>query len=58
MNIFLDLDGALTDPRQGIVACIKYALVALGHLISAGREHGMGKVPLLTSRWRVADPGL
>jgi phosphoglycolate phosphatase len=26
MNVLLDLDGTLTDPRQGILACIKHAL--------------------------------
>ena len=30
VNIFFDLDGTLTDPREGIVACIKHALVSLG----------------------------
>ena len=29
MHIFFDLDGTLTDPREGIVACIQYALSAL-----------------------------
>ena len=31
MNILLDLDGTLTDPRVGIVGCIKYALNELAH---------------------------
>ena len=26
-----DLDGTLTDAREGIVACLKYALQGLGH---------------------------
>jgi len=30
MNILFDLDGTLTDPREGIVGCIKHALVTLG----------------------------
>ena len=30
MNIFFDLDGTLTDPGEGIVACIRHALVELG----------------------------
>ncbi|MGE0358134.1 MAG: HAD hydrolase-like protein [Burkholderiales bacterium] len=30
MNILLDLDGTLTDPREGIVGCIKHALARLG----------------------------
>jgi phosphoglycolate phosphatase len=29
MNVLFDLDGTLTDPRQGIVACIRHALVTL-----------------------------
>ena len=31
MNILLDLDGTLTDPRTGFVASINYALTTLGH---------------------------
>ena len=30
MHIFFDLDGTLTDPRKGIVACFKHAFTALG----------------------------
>jgi phosphoglycolate phosphatase len=30
MNILFDLDGTLTDPKEGIVACFKHALVTLG----------------------------
>ena len=30
MNILFDLDGTLTDPREGIVACIKHGLASLG----------------------------
>ena len=30
MNILFDLDGTLTDPRDGIVRCIQYALERLG----------------------------
>ena len=29
MNVLLDLDGTLTDPRVGIVGCIKHALNSL-----------------------------
>jgi phosphoglycolate phosphatase len=29
VNLLFDLDGTLTDPRQGILACFKYALEAL-----------------------------
>ena len=31
LNVLFDLDGTLTDPREGIVACLKYALLGLGH---------------------------
>jgi phosphoglycolate phosphatase len=31
MNILMDLDGTLTDPREGIVACIRHALEGVGH---------------------------
>ncbi len=30
MNILFDLDGTLTDPREGMVRCIKIALAGLG----------------------------
>ena len=30
MNVLLDLDGTLADPREGIVRCIRYALNGLG----------------------------
>lgn len=29
MYVFFDLDGTLTDPKQGIIACIQYALSSL-----------------------------
>ncbi len=31
MNLLFDLDGTLTDPREGIVRCIQHALVTLGY---------------------------
>lgn len=31
MNVLLDLDGTLTDPREGILACLKHALASIGH---------------------------
>lgn len=31
MHILLDLDGTLTDPREGIVGCIRHALQKMGH---------------------------
>lgn len=30
-NILWDLDGTLTDPKQGILTCIRYALEGRGH---------------------------
>lgn len=33
MNVLLDLDGTLTDPREGITRCIQYALERLGRPI-------------------------
>ena len=30
VNVLFDLDGTLTDPREGIVACLKHALLRLG----------------------------
>lgn len=30
MNVLFDLDGTLTDPKEGILACFKYALETLG----------------------------
>ena len=29
-SVFLDLDGTLTDPKEGITRCIQYALTGLG----------------------------
>jgi len=31
MNLIFDLDGTLTDPEEGIVACIRHALERLGY---------------------------
>jgi phosphoglycolate phosphatase len=30
MNVLLDLDGTLTDPREGIVRCLRHAFIAMG----------------------------
>lgn len=38
MNILFDLDGTLTDPREGIVACIRHALSTLGQPVPADAE--------------------
>ncbi len=31
VSLLFDLDGTLTDPREGIVRCLQYALKELGH---------------------------
>jgi phosphoglycolate phosphatase len=31
MNVLIDLDGTLTDPKKGITACIQHALRSLGY---------------------------
>jgi phosphoglycolate phosphatase len=31
MNLLIDLDGTLTDPKKGITACIQHALRSLGY---------------------------
>jgi phosphoglycolate phosphatase len=36
LNVFFDLDGTLTDPREGIVNCFEYALSRLGIAIDPG----------------------
>ena len=33
VNVLFDLDGTLTDPREGIVACFKYTLLELGYCV-------------------------
>ena len=38
MNILLDLDGTLTDPREGIVGCIRHALTGLEHRCPSDSE--------------------
>jgi phosphoglycolate phosphatase len=35
-NIFFDLDGTLTDSKEGIVNCIYYALEKLGYPVPEG----------------------
>lgn len=37
-NIFFDLDGTLTDPKEGIVNCIQFACVGLGHKLDAADD--------------------
>jgi len=43
-TIFFDLDGTLTDPKDGITRCIQYALEKVGAdsaplALTAYREH-------------------
>src|SRR5215510_7360180 len=38
VNVLFDLDGTLTDPREGIVACLKHALLRLGHKCPSDSE--------------------
>jgi phosphoglycolate phosphatase len=56
MNILFDLDGTLTDPKEGIVASIEYALVSLGHSVQANEnfERFIGP-PLRTSFSELLD---
>jgi phosphoglycolate phosphatase len=35
-NIFFDLDGTLTDSKEGIIKCIDYALEKLGYAVPEG----------------------
>ena len=35
MHLLFDLDGTLTDPKQGIVACIRYALAKMSIEVAA-----------------------
>lgn len=38
VNLLLDLDGTLTDPRDGIVGCIRHALLEIGETPPADQE--------------------
>ena len=38
MHVFFDLDGTLTDSREGIVRCIQYALQELGAFVPSDGE--------------------
>lgn len=38
MNVLFDLDGTLTDPREGIVACMKHALASLHRPVPGDAE--------------------
>jgi phosphoglycolate phosphatase len=33
MNVLFDLDGTLTDPREGIIGCIRHAMQGLGRAV-------------------------
>jgi phosphoglycolate phosphatase len=38
VNVLLDLDGTLTDPRKGIVGCVRHALSELGEVAPSDQE--------------------
>jgi phosphoglycolate phosphatase len=56
-DVLLDLDGTLTDPRDGIVRCIQYALEQLGADVpdAAGLEQYIG--PPIRDTFRDLLPG-
>jgi len=57
VNVLFDLDGTLTDPRQGILACFKHALEALHVDPPADRElEGFIGPPLHESFARLFGP--
>jgi phosphoglycolate phosphatase len=58
MNVLLDLDGTLTDPREGIVQCIKHALTGLDEPCPADTVlEGYIGPPLQSSFGAVFGPG-
>jgi phosphoglycolate phosphatase len=52
-HILLDLDGTLTDPREGIVGCIQHALTALGLEAPPPRELERFIGPPLAQTFRI-----
>lgn len=52
-QIFFDLDGTLTDPRAGIVACIQHAMTALGRDLPSSLELERFIGPPLSGTFRV-----
>ena len=36
--IFFDLDGTITDSSEGILNCIEYSLVSMGHVVPVREE--------------------
>jgi phosphoglycolate phosphatase len=56
INIFFDLDGTLTDPKEGITRCIQYALGEL-NVVSPGQEELVAfiGVPLRKMFERILD---
>jgi phosphoglycolate phosphatase len=53
LNVLFDLDGTLTDPREGIVGCFKYALLKLGHNCPSDLELARFIGPPLQESFRV-----
>jgi len=58
MNVLFDLDGTLTDPKEGIVACFRHALDSLGvnPPPAGGLERLIGP-PLVESFSNLLGPG-
>ena len=60
-TVLLDLDGTLADPREGIVACYRHALNALGHPCPTDEElERLIGPPLHDTLWSILgrdDPG-
>jgi len=57
VNLLFDLDGTLTDPREGIVACIEHALVVLGESVPTPVELEAFIGPPLRDAFRTLMPG-
>lgn len=57
-HVFFDLDGTLTDPRDGIVACIRHAMATLGRELPSPHEleRFIGPPLFGTFRTLLADP--
>ena len=58
-TVFLDLDGTLTDPKEGITAAVNYALAQMGHATMHPDEMGWVIGPPLVDTFTqmgVSDP--
>ena len=52
-NLFFDLDGSLTDPKEGIVNCIHHACRGMGCPLPANRDLDWCVGPPLSNRFFV-----